>query len=165
MRYEWSLWGWWAVIYAVTTKHAFHVQCRRSWAMNNRGICRMGTGLCIALSVFATPNINLWTRPISLTLIHFHLSSPLSEWTRVSHITNPVMQPMLEFGPNVLESMWIAPVIYRETLGGCKCLFTRVCLSCTDSKRLLLYCRTVIHFSDENCLELYASFRHCALFR
>ena len=32
---------------------------------NNKGIRQRGSSLCIACSLFVTPNINLWTRPIS----------------------------------------------------------------------------------------------------
>jgi len=36
--------------------------------------------------VFASPNIKLWTRAISHTPIHFHLSSR-SKWAHVSHVS------------------------------------------------------------------------------
>lgn len=61
-----------------------------------------GSSLYIACSLFATPNINRWTRAISHAPIHFHLSSLLSKWAHVSHITDPVMRPILEFSPNSL---------------------------------------------------------------
>lgn len=69
--------------------------------MDNRGICRRGSSLWIACSLIATPNINLWTRAISHTPTHFHLSSLLTKWAHVSHITKPVVQPILEFRPNI----------------------------------------------------------------
>lgn len=88
---------------------------KEGWRERRRGEGGGGvSSLYIACSLFATPNINRWTRAISHSPIHFHLSSAAAISGHMCHISLILLcsqfRNLVQIHFSYIKDMWICHV-------------------------------------------------------